>query len=65
MHHCAGNWYVWGKQGSNTKEDFKRAYIHVVNVFRSQQANVKFQLCYNCDKLPGDTGNFTYLNSPI
>ncbi|CAM9564487.1 unnamed protein product, partial [Chrysoparadoxa australica] len=48
LHEFNGDWYNWGiYYGNQTGEQLIRAYRHVVEVFRSRGANVKFQANYN------------------
>ncbi|KAG5180208.1 glycoside hydrolase superfamily, partial [Tribonema minus] len=56
LHEFNGDWYPWGTyRDGNDTDTFKRAFRHVVDVFRGRGANVKFQLAYNCDN-PNDDG---------
>lgn len=48
LHEFNGNWYNWGVlYPGNSIEDFIPAWQHIVQVFRDQNAPVKFQLDYN------------------
>ncbi|MCK5628851.1 hypothetical protein KAI12_05225, partial [Candidatus Bathyarchaeota archaeon] len=48
LHEFNGNWYNWGVfYSGNEKEDFVPAWRHVVDLFRSLEAPVLFQLNYN------------------
>ncbi|KAG5182731.1 glycoside hydrolase superfamily [Tribonema minus] len=50
MHEFNGDWYPWGTYmgGTNTIQNFIRAYRHVYQVLTAKGANIKFQLGYNC-----------------
>jgi hypothetical protein len=48
LHEFNGDWYNWGVfYDGNAIEDFIPAWRHVVQLFRSQNAPVRFQLNYN------------------
>lgn len=48
LHEFNGNWYNWGTlYPGNAIEDFVPAWRHIVQLFRDQDAPVKFQLNYN------------------
>jgi hypothetical protein len=48
LHEFNGDWYNWGVlYPGNSLADFVPAWQHVVQVFRDQNAPVKFQLDYN------------------
>jgi hypothetical protein len=49
MHEFNGDWYDWAVFSSDqhTPEIFQQAWIHLVEIFRTAGANVKFQLSYN------------------
>ncbi|KAG5180201.1 glycoside hydrolase superfamily [Tribonema minus] len=59
MHEFNGDWYPCGTyRTGNSSDKFKRAYRHVVSVFRNRGANAKFQLAYNCDNARNDSKSF-------
>lgn len=48
-HEMNGDWYSWGTEG-NSARDYKRAWRHVVSVFRAERAkNVRFVWSPNVD----------------
>lgn len=48
LHEGDGNWYKWGMYAEgNTVEDYTAAFGHIVRVFRSVDAPVKFELNLN------------------
>jgi endoglucanase len=60
LHEFNGNWYNWGTLYSgNSIDDFVPAWKHVVQLFRDQDAPVKFQLNYNRYNGKGDTTSFS------
>ncbi|KAG5185799.1 hypothetical protein JKP88DRAFT_254751 [Tribonema minus] len=60
MHEFNGDWYPWGTYmgGTNTIANFKRAWLHVHDVFTNKGANIKFQLAYNCENGQGSDTPF-------
>ena len=59
MHEMNGDWYNWGTyREGNSPEKFQTAFRHVVEIFKSRGANVKFQLSYNCDNPHNDSKPF-------
>lgn len=38
-HEMNGNWYGWGNMGGNTPDDYKKAWIHVHNIFKEEHAD--------------------------
>jgi hypothetical protein len=54
-----GNWFSWsGANNGNNPELFKKAYIHIIEIFRNQNAdNITWVFHPNCDSEPNETWN--------
>jgi beta-mannanase len=59
MHEMNGGWYPWGTGvNGNDATQYKAAWRHIVDVFRSRGAdNVKFVWCPLVDSVPDKPGN--------
>lgn len=60
LHEFNGDWYNWGTLYSGNKiADFAPAWRHVVQLFRDNDAPVKFQLNYNANNGKNDKTPFS------
>ena len=59
IHEFNGDWYSWGIfRDGNSIDEFKRAYIHVVKLFKAKGCNFKYQLAYNVKSARNDATPF-------
>lgn len=54
LHEFDSTWYNWSvyRGGSNSISNFKRAFRHVIGIFKGKGLNAKYQLAYNSDTIP-------------